>query len=190
MNILAINGHPDKESFVSALFQKYIENVDKSRHELRVLELSSMKFDPVLRFGYRKRMQPDQDIELSQEYLKWADHIAFFYPIWFGTVPSLLKGWFERVISPGYAFNMDGFKINKYLKGKTAHLIFTSGSPVFWQKISGNLECRLVKRVLNFCGIKTVMVDRLGLVSEKFGSVEKRKKFLELIGKRAGKYTG
>ena len=187
MKILIINGHPDKESFVSALFAKYAENINKQRHDVRILDLSEMKFDPVLRFGYRKRMEPDNEIELSQEMVKWADHLVFFYPIWFGAVPSLLKGWFERVITPGFAFNLDGIKISKYLKNKTAHLVFTSGGPVFLQKIRGNPEIKLVKGVLNFCGIKTTMVDRIGMVTGKLAKAEKRGKFLEHIGIRAMK---
>ena len=185
MKIVIVNGHPDGESFVSALFNKYVENINKKQHEVKVLNLSEMKFDPVLRFGLRKRMEPDKEIELSQELIKWADHFVFFYPIWFGAVPSLLKGWFERVFTPGIAYNMDGFRIKKLLKGKTSHLVTTSGSPVFWQIISGNIELKLVKRMLSFFGIKTIIVDRLGLADKEMGKKGKREAFLEHIGKRA-----
>ena len=185
MNILIINGHPDSGSFVSALFNTYSEKVNKDVNEVKVLDLSKMKFDPVLRFGLRKRMDPDNEIELSQELIKWTDHFVIFYPIWFGTVPSLLKGWFERVFTPGIAYNMNGFKITKLLKGKTAHLVISSGSPVFWQIITGNIELKMVKRFLAFCGIKTTMVDRIGLVDAKKIVDERRNRFLEHIGKRA-----
>ena len=185
MNILVINGHPDKESFVSALFEKYVENLDKNKHKVNVLELSSMKFDPVLRFGYRKRMEPDEEIEKSQELIKWANHIVFFYPIWYETVPSLLKGWLERVLTPGVAYNIDGLKLTRHLKGKTAHLIFTSMGPVILQRLTGNLELKSVKRVLTFCGIKVNKVDRLGNVVQIFAKLEKREKFMEKICKRA-----
>ena len=185
MNILIINGHPDKGSFVSALFDAYVANVNQTRHNVKILDLAVMKFDPVLRFGLRERMEPDKEIELSQELTKWTDHFVFFYPIWFGAVPSLLKGWFERVFTPGVAYNMDGFKIIKHLKNKTAHLVYTSGGPVFWQIISGNLELRMVKRVLGFCGIKIIRIDRLGFTVGKYENAENRKKFLQHIGNRA-----
>ena len=185
MNILVINGHPDKESFVAALFKKYVENANGKKHDIKTLDLSEMRFDPVLRFGYRKRMDVDKEIELSQELIKWADHFVFFYPVWFETVPSLLKGWFERVFTPGIAYQMDGYKITKYLKGKTAHLIFTSQGPIFWQKLTGNFELKLVKRILWFCGIRTIKIDRLGQVIGKYESLDKRNKFLQLICKRA-----
>jgi putative NADPH-quinone reductase len=132
-------------------------------------------------------MELDSEIEHSQELIKWADHFVFFYPIWFETIPSLLKGWFERVFTPGIAYQMDGYKITKYLKGKTAHLVFTSQGPIFWQKLTGNFELKLVKRILQFCGIKTIRVDRRGQVVGKYVRLEERNKFLELIGNRAMK---
>jgi len=122
MKILAINGHPDAESYISALFNAYTANINTEKHKLQTLELHQMKFDPVLRFGYRKRMEKDAEIEKSQELIKWAEHIVLFYPIWFETVPSLLKGWFERTLAPGVAYSMEGYKVTKLLKGKTAHI--------------------------------------------------------------------
>ena len=185
VNILVINGHPDKESFVSALFHKYCENISKNKHNIEMLDLSAMKFDPVLRFGYRKIMEADNEIEKSQELIKWADHFVFFYPIWFGVVPSLLKGWFERVFTPGIAYHMNGFKITKYLKGKTAHLVSTSQTPVFWQNLTGNFEIKQINKVLWFCGIKIIKVDRIGQVVGEYSSPGKRNKFLEHIGEVA-----
>ncbi|MCL2235513.1 MAG: NAD(P)H-dependent oxidoreductase [Defluviitaleaceae bacterium] len=186
MKVLVINGHPDDESYVSALFRGYVENLNKDRHEVRVLELGKMSFDPVLRHGYRKRMEEDQEILQSQEYVQWAEHIVLFYPIWFETVPSLLQGWFERVLSPGVAYKMDGYKIAKMLKGKTAHLVSTSLSPVLLQILRGDIELRAVKRVLKFCGIKIRRVDRLGhYVVGKYENPGKRKSFLSRLERQA-----
>ena len=186
MKILVINGHPDEKSYVSALFQAYVDHIDQSKHELEVLELGKMSFDPVLRYGFRKRMEIDEEIVKSQELLKWADHFVFFYPIWFETAPSLLKGWFERVLTPGVAYNMDGYRIEKHLKGKTAHLVSTSMAPKFYQILKGDIELKTVKRTLSFCGVKVKMVDRLGhYVMGKYENKRKRYMFLNHIAKRA-----
>ena len=53
MNILVINGHPDKESYCQAIFQTIVESIDSKRHELEVINLNEKEFDPVLRYGYR-----------------------------------------------------------------------------------------------------------------------------------------
>jgi putative NADPH-quinone reductase len=49
-----------------------------------VLELGKANFDPILRYGYAKRMPKDTFIERSQELIMWADHIVFAFPIWWG----------------------------------------------------------------------------------------------------------
>lgn len=56
MKILVINGHPDKESYCQAIFQTIVDNIDSRHHELEVINLNEEDFDPVLRYGYRKRM--------------------------------------------------------------------------------------------------------------------------------------
>ena len=186
MKILVINGHPDELSYISALFQAYVAHIDQEKHELEILELGKMSFDPVLRYGLRKRMEIDEEIVRSQELLKWAEHFVFFYPIWFETVPSLLKGWFERVLAPGVAYNMDGYRIKKHLKGKTAHLIQTSAAPKIYQILKGDIELKTVKRILSFCGIKVRVIDRLGhYVTGKYEDESKRHLFLNHIAERA-----
>ena len=59
MKILVINGHPDKESYCQAIFKTIVETIDSNRHELKVINLNEEDFDPVLRYGYRKRMEED-----------------------------------------------------------------------------------------------------------------------------------
>jgi len=51
MKILVINGHPDEKSYISALFQAYVSHIDQGKHELKILELGKLSFDPVLRYG-------------------------------------------------------------------------------------------------------------------------------------------
>ena len=67
MKILVINGHPDKESYCQAIFQTIVENLDSGRHELEAINLNEEDFDPVLRYGYRKRMEEDSFILRSQD---------------------------------------------------------------------------------------------------------------------------
>ena len=88
MNILVINGHPDKESYCQAIFQTIVESIDSKRHELEMINLNEEEFDPVLRYGYRQRMEDDPFILRSQELIQWADHFILF--ILFGGVACLV----------------------------------------------------------------------------------------------------
>lgn len=183
--ILVINGHPYEKSYVSELFKTFVSNLNSDRLIVRTIELGKMDFDPVLRYGYSQKMPKDDDIELSQELLKWADHIVFFYPIWWTSMPSLLKGWFDRVLTPGFAYNMKGFKVIKHLKERTAQLFLTSDGPALYQRLILNSPIRLMKNhILGLCGIKVVKSDILGAVT--LPNREKaRAKFIDKVARLA-----
>ena len=200
MNILVINGHPDKESYCQAIFQTIVENIDTKRHELEMINLNEEEFDPVLRYGYRQRMEDDPFILRSQELIQWADHLIFFYPIWWSSMPSLLKGWIDRVFTPGIAYstnNRGSFILNylrskqfkKLLKGKTASIYATSMAPTWWYTVfSGPINIPdsygisvLKNAVLNHCGIKTKRVSILGELGREVNTSSTRQKFLQKV---------
>ena len=202
MNILVINGHPDKESYCQAIFQTIVENIDTKRHELEMINLNEEEFDPVLRYGYRQRMEDDSFILRSQELIQWADHLIFIYPIWWSSMPSLLKGWIDRVFTPGIAYSTNnrgsfilnylrGNQFKKLLKGKTASIYATSMAPTWWYKVfSGPINIPdsygisvLKNAVLNHCGIKTKRVSILGELGREVNTSSTREKFLQKVAK-------
>lgn len=202
MNILVINGHPDKESYCQAIFQTIVENIDLKRHELEMINLNEEEFDPVLRYGYRQRMEDDPFILRSQSLIQWADHLIFVYPIWWSSMPSLLKGWIDRVFTPGIAYSANnrgsfilnylrGKQFKKLLKGKTASIYATSMAPTWWYKVfSGPINIPdsygisvLKNAVLNHCGIKTKRVSILGELGREVNTSSTRQKFLQKVAK-------
>ena len=202
MNILVINGHPDKESYCQAIFQTIVENIDSKRHELEMINLNEEEFDPVLRYGYRQRMEDDPFILRSQSLIQWADHLIFVYPIWWSSMPSLLKGWIDRVFTPGIAYSANnrgsfilnylrGKQFKKLLKGKTASIYATSMAPTWWYKVfSGPINIPdsygisvLKNAVLNHCGIKTKRVSILGELGREVNTSSTRQKFLQKVAK-------
>lgn len=183
--VLVVNGHPYGKSYVSALFKTFVDNLDTNKFSVKTLELGKMKFDPVLRYGYSERMEADKDIELSQELLGWADHIVFFYPVWWASMPALLKGWLDRVLTPGFAYNVKGLKTIKHLKGRTAQLFLTSDGPAWYERLIPNSPIRLMRRyILGFCGIKVVKSDILGLMAHANRELA-RKKFMDKVARAA-----
>lgn len=202
MNILVINGHPDKESYCQVIFQTIVENIDPKRHELEMINLNEEEFDPVLRYGYRQRMEDDPFILRSQSLIQWADHLIFVYPIWWSSMPSLLKGWIDRVFTPGIAYSANnrgsfilnylrGKQFKKLLKGKTASIYATSMAPTWWYKVfSGPINIPdsygisvLKNAVLNHCGIKTKRVSILGELGREVNTSSTRQKFLQKVAK-------
>ena len=178
--VLVILGSPDAQSFNAAIFDTYVKNIDRQKNEVQTLNLSKMKFDPVLRYGYRQRMNPDAEIEHSQELIKWAEKIVFIYPIWWSSMPSLLKGWLDRVLTPGFAYNTQHTTSVKHLSGRTAELFMTCDAPAFYYRWMTPTPVRLMRQhILERCGIKTQRVQILGK-ARKISDTQ-RKKWLNRI---------
>jgi len=94
--ILIINGHPDEESFNFGLSDAYKNGAEKSDAEVKEIRIRELSFNPNLQFGYRKRTELEPDLIEAQEKLKWADHIVWIYPVWWGSVPAIMKGFLDR----------------------------------------------------------------------------------------------
>lgn len=187
MNILYINGHPNPESFHAAIEKTYTEAV-QAKHTLKVLSLGKETFDPVLRFGYSKRMKEDPFITHSQELVLWADHIVFAFPIWWGDAPSLLRGWIERVFTPNFSYRFEGVKVTQMLKGRTSDLIVTTRGirPIHW--LIGNFGVMiLTKNLFGLTGIRKKKVIRLGGIGflPITHNERRRSKFLARVQRRA-----
>lgn len=160
--ILIINGHPDKESFCSELARSYKRGADKSGTECNLVNLIDLKFDPILRYGYRIKTELEPDLLKIQKQIKDASHLVIVYPVWWGTYPALLKGFIDRAILPGFAFKFHEKSVmwDKYLKGKSARLIITMNTPrLFYSLVYKSPGINSMKKgILEFCGVKPVNV--------------------------------
>ncbi|MBS4058596.1 MAG: NAD(P)H-dependent oxidoreductase [Bacteroidales bacterium] len=165
-NILIIHGNPVKDSFTDQLTHAYINASIAAGAQVKELVLSELRFDPNFHEGYKGKQEPEPDLIRSQEYISWADHLVFFYPNWWSTYPAQLKGFVDRTFLPGFAFSYvkDRRHHVKLLKGKTARLVVTMDSPVWYyylvQRAPGHFAMR--KGVLEFCGIKPVRISSIG----------------------------
>lgn len=183
MNILVIIGHPDPESYCSALAHAYMKGAEGKDAQIRTIDLSQIAFDPNLKYGYRKRTELEDDLKEAQDLIRWADHLVIVYPTWWGTMPAILKGFFDRVLLPGFAYKYrEGSSLwDKLLTGKTAHVIVTMDTPswynrlIYWQ--AGHLVMK--RNILKFCGIKPVKVTEISGVNA--ATEEKRRKWLEKV---------
>lgn len=180
-NILVINGHPDPDSFNAALAAAYAAGATGSGAEVRGIELGRIAFNPNLSFGYRKRTELEPDLLRAQELIKWADHLVFVYPIWWGSMPALLKGFIDRVFLPGFAFKYreNSPLWDKLLTGKSARLIVTMDTPSWYNKLVYRSAGHTVMRgnILKFCGINPVRITEFTPI--KPSTSERRTKWLE-----------
>ncbi len=180
-NIIVINGHPDKQSFCGELAIKYSEGAKKSGADCKLINLIDLEFNPILKYGYKKRTELEPDLLEIQEEIKNADHLVFVYPNWWGTFPALLKGFIDRVFLPKYAFSYrEGSLLwDKLLTNKTARLLVTMDTPKWYYSfIYGKPGHNSMKKsILNFCGIKPVKITSFGPI--KNSNNNKRKLWLD-----------
>lgn len=176
--ILVILGNPKPKSLSKAIAESYVKGARKGKHEVRFVELSKMKFNSNLEYGYDKRMKLEEDLVKIQKDILWAGHLVWVYPIWWGDMPAKLKGLIDRAILPGFAFKYVRKSIlpKQFFKGKSARLILLRGSSRIFYFGSLAFPGMIMRRfVLNFCGVFPVRVTN-------FYSVEGLKK------KRAEKF--
>lgn len=163
--ILIVNGHPDPQSYCKALSESYAEGARKSGGTVEMIDLSEIEFNPNLRYGYRQRTELEPDLLKAQELIRWAEHLVFVYPTWWGTMPAVMKGFFDRVFLPGFVIKYrDNSPLwDKLLKGKSAQLIVTSDTPRLYNILvyreSGH---RIMKsNILKFTGVSPVRVTEI-----------------------------
>ena len=157
-NVLVIDGHPDPSSLTAQLAASYTGGAANAV----LLSLRDLDFDLTLRTGYRTPQDLEPDLVRAQELLEWADHVTVLTPLWWGSVPALLKGFFDRTLERGWAFRYrDNGMPEGLLPGRTGRLMVTSDSPRWYLPIAGDSTVKQVKgRTMEFCGIKPTKVTR------------------------------
>jgi NAD(P)H dehydrogenase (quinone) len=182
-NILLINGHPDEESFNFALFNAYKKGAISSGANVKEIIVRDLSFNLNLQYGYRRRTTLEPDLIDAQNLIKWADHLVWFYPVWWGSLPALLKGFIDRVFLPGFAFQKRENSVwwDKLLINKSAHIFSTLDQPAwyYWLVYRQPSNNAMKKLTLSFCGVKPIKVTNIGPV--RLSKDAYRKKWLQKL---------
>jgi putative NADPH-quinone reductase len=181
--ILIINGHPNKESFNFAIAESYKKGAIQAGAEVKEIVIRDLQFNPNLQSGYQKRTELEPDLIEAWDKIKWADHLVWVHPVWWGGLPAITKGFLDRVFLPGFAFRYRENSVwwDRLLKGKTAHIITTLDQPGWYYRFMYGKPSvnQLKKSTLEFCGVKPVAVNFLGPI--KSSDETTRKKWLQQV---------
>ena len=184
--ILIINGHPNKETFNFGISKAYKKGAENAGADVKQIIIADLKFNLNLQFGYQKRVELEPDLLDAWEKIKWADHLVWVHPVWWGGLPAITKGFIDRVFLPGFAFQYRENSVwwDKLLKGKSAHIITTLDQPAwyYWFAFGRPSVNQLKKSTLEFCGVKPVKVTYISPI--KNSELSLRKKWLEKIEKQ------
>lgn len=170
MRIYVLYAHPDTESLNGRLAEAYCTSATDAGHEVRRRNLAEMDFDPVFHHGLRRVQPLENDLAAAQEDLNWCEHFALFYPVWWGNVPALLKGFFDRALYSEFTFRhdvSDPFP-HRLLQGRSADIVTTSDSTASWLRTQcRDADINAVKHAtLEVCGMDPVRVTRVDGVKD------------------------
>lgn len=155
--ILILLGSTDAESFSGEIASAYERGARAAGHAVERVNIGDLSFDPILHKGYKEIQQLEPDLLALQEKIRGADHFVLVYPNWWSSMPAILKGLFDRIWLPGFAFNFDKQtrELIQRLAGKSARVIILSGthSPfVQWLKY-GDFANEILRGILGFSGM-------------------------------------
>jgi NAD(P)H dehydrogenase (quinone) len=178
MNILLMSAHDDTKSFVAALQNSALSVLERTENKIIVTDLYSQSFNPVASMldfktssGTHANYMFEQqravnigngfspDIEAEMQKVKDADMIVIHFPLWWGSVPAILKGWFDRVLAMGFAWDSDNRYEKGLMKGKKVFLVVSAGDPESYYSTEGMHKATVSQHIygithgtLAFCG--------------------------------------
>jgi putative NADPH-quinone reductase len=182
--IAIIDGHPDPDRarFCHVLADAYAEAAQAAGHEVKRLNLAEIDI-PILRTREEwETGTPSPAVKQCQDAVAFAEHLVIVYPLWLGSMPALVKAFFEQVFRPGFAIDTGPRKSPwpGLLRGKSARIVVTMGMPAFvyrWFYLAHSLKS-LERNILRFSGIGPIRETLIGNVE---GSAGKRQKALEKL---------
>ena len=188
--ILLIQGHPDASEthLCHALASSYSEGAEEAGHTVRRVDVAQLDF-PLLRSqkDFETGSVP-ASLKPVQDDILWAEHIVFFFPLWAGDMPALLKGFIEQIYRPAFTGASASHFAEKRLSGRSARVVVTMGMPALvyrWYFRAHSLKS-LERNILGMVGIAPVHETLIGMASNmKAADAAKWLSKLKSLGVRA-----
>ncbi|BDY04451.1 NAD(P)H-dependent oxidoreductase [Ferrimonas sp. YFM] len=193
MRVLVVYNHPYQGSFCHAILSSVTQGLTRGGHQVDLINLDKDGFDPVLREKDLKAFITaskdlnaaysllDEQVLDYKSRLEQAEHLVFIFPIWWELMPALTKGFIDKVIFPGIAYDYisSGNGMVSRLPGlKGVTMITTMNTPsIAYRLLFGNaIKKALLMGTFWKIGIKNRHWMNLAMV--KFSKESKRLKWL------------
>lgn len=165
MKHLIIYSHFNANSFTKAIVDRVEDIAITNKDEIKIIDLYGDLFSPVfnlldVEYAEGGKSIP-ADVKEYQDLVAWADHYSFVFPLWWGQMPAMMKGFMDRVLTNGFAFQFDDNGYKALLSDKTAKVFINTGSPSKVYEEMGmhkSIKQIIDQGVLGFCGISTEII--------------------------------
>lgn len=180
-DLLVIQGHPDRSSFIAALADAYAEAARTEGVRVRTLHLADLRFDPILHRGHHDEQPFEPDLADAVDAIRDASHVLFAFPTWWAAPPALVKGFVDRAFLPGVAFRYEPGRLLPIgmFAGRSARMLTSmdSPSPWYWWKHGRATHRSFLDATLDFCGFGPIRATTI--YSVRTLSEAARKKAIE-----------
>lgn len=167
---LIVTAHPIETSLSHTLAQRIAGKLQEQGTQVEIADLHAEGFSPAmiradldLYHGDASAL-PD-DVLREQQRVERADMLIFVFPFYWWSVPALLKGWFDRVLTVNWAYKVgEEGRIVGNLRNVPVRLVATAGSDIAGfdkHGYSAAIQSQIVEGVFGFCGLKNVTLDIL-----------------------------
>jgi len=134
MKHLIVAAHPVEDSFTMGLTRTYAAELKQLGHSQQTYDLYRMGFNPVLAAHELLPASADipvsADVAKAQDDIRAADVLTVVYPLWWLSMPAMMKGFVDRVFARGFAYEAHDGVVRGLLAGKKSILITLSGAPL------------------------------------------------------------
>ncbi|MBO1907618.1 NAD(P)H-dependent oxidoreductase [Microvirga sp. 3-52] len=160
MHALIVVAHPDPKSLSHSVANHLAEGVSSSGHTFEIADLAAEGFDPRFTAAdvalFRREAPPPADVAAEQARIDRADALVLVYPVYWWSMPGLLKGWIDRVFANGWAYDEgpDG-KIVKKLRHLRVHLVAIGGADLRTYArhgYFGAMRTQIDHGIFDYCG--------------------------------------
>jgi putative NADPH-quinone reductase len=194
MEISVILAHPCPESFNHAIYRTVLDTLTKNGHQIHAHNLYDEGFNPLLEGSELATGETSDPLVLKhRQEIKKAQGIIIIHPNWWGQPPAILKGWTDRVLRSGVAYEFeegdDGSGVPEgLLVAETAIVFNTSNTPAEREiQVFGDpLERIWQDCVFDFCGIKNFHRKMFRVMASS--TIKERKLWLEEVKRTIHKY--
>jgi NAD(P)H dehydrogenase (quinone) len=194
MRVSLLLAHPNPASFNHAIAQTVVQTLTASNHQVAFHDLYAEAFDPVMTAAelLKDAVLPPAIEQHCQE-IGEADGIVFIHPNWWSQPPAILRGWTDRILRAGRAYNFvpdgkGGAKPVGLLKARVGLVFNTANTPQEQEEaLYGDpLETLWRKVVFGLCGVPTVF--RRNFSSVIVSSQEQREAWLREVAEAVSQH--
>ena len=194
MRVLVLYAHPVGDSFNAAIHARTVEALTRAGHDVDDCDLYAERFDPVLS---RQERLDYHDVDLNRvrisryvDRLMQAEGVVCVFPTWTMGAPAILKGFFDRVMIPGVAFDIsDQGKVTPNLQHiQSVAGIVTYGRPrrhVMW---CGDPPRKMITRYLRYFVKPGARITYLPYYHMNVATEARCERFLDRVGRAMEKF--